>query len=459
MSSDSQPKVAAHEMPIHFVDLLLDAVCAVDAEGHFVFASAACERIFGYTPEEMIGRVMMAMVHPEDRPRTQKVAARVMAGQPVTHFENRYLRKDGQTVHIMWSARWSEADQLRIAVARDITERKHVESMQAALYAISEAAHTTEDLSALFGEIHQIIGGLLPATNFFVALYDESRDELRFPYYVDEHDHAPVPLTLDSDPLIGEVIRTGKALLLAPETTSVAPASAETALAMNAKYWLGVPLSSHNGTIGALVVRSYIGAIRYTDKDKELLKFVSTQIAATIERKQMYARLENLAQYDQLTGLPNRELLQDRLRAALVKARRDNKPLCLLYLDLDKFKQVNDSLGHAAGDLLLQIAAQRLKSCVRESDTVGRIGGDEFIVLLERIPYQRDVLAIANKIRVALNQTFALGNQNLKISPSIGVALYPQHGSDEKELLNHADKAMYLAKSEGGNRVETNSER
>src|SRR3569832_1429030 len=375
MNDDPQVKNAAYELPANFTDLLLDAVCAVDAEGRFVFASAACERIFGYATTEMIGRVMIEMVHSEDRARTQKMASQVMAGHPMTQIENRYVRKDGQIVHIMRSARWSEAEQLRIAVAHDITERKHVESMQAALYAISEAAHTTEDLSALFGEIHQIIGGLLPATNFFVALYDESRDELRFPYYVDEHDHAPVPLTLDSDPLIGEVIRTGKALLLAPETTSVAPASAETALAMNAKYWLGVPLSSHNGTIGALVVRSYIGAIRYTDKDKELLKFVSTQIAATIERKQMYARLENLAQYDQLTGLPNRELLQDRLRAALVKARRDNKPLCLLYLDLDKFKQMNDSLGHAAGDLLLQIAAQRLKSCVRETDTKGRIGG------------------------------------------------------------------------------------
>src|SRR3569623_2843018 len=335
MSSDSQPKVAAHEMPIHFVDLLLDAVCAVAAEGHFVFASAACERIFGFTPEEMIGRVMMAMVHPEDRPRTQNRAARVMAGHPVTHFEIRYLRKDGQTVHIMWSARLSEAEQLRIAVARDITERKHVESMQAALYAISEAAHTTEDLSALFREIHQIIGGLLPATNIFVALYDESRDELRFPYYVDEHAHAPEPLKLASEPLLGEVIRTGQALLLAPEPTTVAPASTELALAKNAKYWLGVPLRSLNGTIGALVVRSYTGAIRYTDKDKELLKFVSTQIAATIERKQIYARQENLPQNDQLTNQPNRELLQDRLRIALVKARRDNKPLCLLYLDLD----------------------------------------------------------------------------------------------------------------------------
>ena len=458
MNDDPQVKKAAYELPANFTDLLLDAVCAVDAEGRFVFASAACERIFGYAPTEMIGRVMIEMVHSEDRARTQKMASQVMAGHPMTHFENRYVRKDGQIVHIMWSARWSEADQLRIAVAHDITERKHVESMQAALYAISEAAHATEDLPALLQKIHQIIGELLPATNFLVALYAESSDEMSFPYYADEHDHAPVPLKLASDPLLGEVIRTGQALLLSPETITALPEQSGTALRKNSKYWLGVPLNSQKGTIGALVVRSYTGDIRYTDKDKYLLKFVSTQIAAAIERKQMYARLENLAQYDQLTNLPNRELLQDRLRTALIKARREKKQLCVLYLDLDKFKQVNDSLGHAAGDQLLQIAAQRLKTCVRESDTVARIGGDEFVVLFESIPSQEDILMVAEKIRVALNEAFVLDNQNLDISPSIGVAFYPRHGSDENQLLNRADKAMYFAKSEGGNRVEMNIE-
>lgn len=459
MNYHSHMKRPAHEPPIHFMDLLLDAICAVDAEGRFVFASAACERVFGYTPEEMIGRVMMEMVHPEDRSKTQKVAAEIMAGQPMTHFENRYIRKDGQIVHIMWSARWSEADRLRIAVARDITERKHVESMQAALYAISEAAHATEDLPALFREIHQIIGGLMPAANFFVALHDESNDALSFPYYVDDHDLTSGPSKLESDTRLGEVIRNGQALLISPEAGVAPPEQAGTVAGKAAQYWLGVPLSSHKGAIGALVVQSYTGDVRYTDKDKELLKFVSTQIAAAIERKQMYSRLENLAQYDQLTGLPNRELLQDRLRTALIKARREQNQLCLLYLDLDKFKQVNDRFGHAAGDRLLQIAAQRLKACVRESDTVARIGGDEFVVLFESIPSQTDILTVAEKIRVGLNQTFVLANHHLDISPSVGVAFYPQHGSDEKQLLNHADKAMYLAKGEGGNRVETSVER
>lgn len=440
--------------PSHFMDLLLDAVCAVDPQGRFVFVSAACEHIFGYTPQEMIGRVMIDMVHPDDRARTQIAAAEIMAGQAVTHFENRYVRKDGRIVHIMWSARWSETDQLRIAVARDITERKHVESMQAALYAISEAAHATEDLLALLREVHQIIGELLPADDFLVALYDDKSGELSFPYQADGDHQPPAPRKLDSDTLIGEVIRSEQMLLLSPETISTLPEPARMAVNKNTLYWLGAPLSSHKGVIGALVMQRYTKGACYTDADKELLQFVSTQIAAAIERKRMYARLEHLAQYDQLTGLPNRELLQDRLRTALARARREHEELCLLYIDMDKFKQVNDSLGHAAGDRLLQMVAQRLKECVRESDTVARIGGDEFVILFERIHSRENSLMMAEKIRVALNRSFDMGQQNLHILPSIGVAFYPEHGTDEKQLFNHADEAMYLAKHVGGNRIE-----
>src|SRR5471030_759625 len=158
----------AHASLLNVMDLLLDAICVVDVHGHFVFASAACERIFGYTPEEMIGRRMIEMVFPEDQAKTLQAASMVMDGHLQMHFENRYVRKDGQVVHISWSARWSEADQLRIAVARDVTELKRAESMQAALHNISEAAHSAEDLLALFRRIHQIIGNLLPANNFFV---------------------------------------------------------------------------------------------------------------------------------------------------------------------------------------------------------------------------------------------------------------------------------------------------
>ncbi|WP_137886646.1 diguanylate cyclase domain-containing protein [Pseudomonas sp. 2FE] len=437
-----------------FIDLLLDAICVVDVEGRFVFVSAACERIFGYTPEEMIGRAMIEMVVPEDRARTLQAANEIMSGQPKPHFENSYLRKDGQVVHIMWSARWSEADQLRVAVARDITKRKQAESMQAALYSISEAAHAAKDLLALFQRIHQIIGELLPALNFSVALYDEKNDQLSFPYHVDEHDQAPAPRKPDACTLCAEVIRTGQPLLLTAETLTALPEHLRAVGGRNSLCWLGVPLNSHKGTIGALMVKSYSGGARYTEKDKELLQFVSTQVAAAIERKQLHARLQYMAQYDQLTNLPNRALLHDRLRTALARARREQGRLSLLYLDLDKFKQVNDTFGHAAGDRLLQEVANRLKQCVREADTVARIGGDEFVVLLESIQVPEHASIVAEKIRSALNQPLDMEGHSLHILPSIGVALYPEHGDEEKQLLKHADEAMYFAKKNGGNRFQ-----
>ena len=201
---------------IGVLDLLLDAICVVDAHGRFVFVSAAFERIFGYAPQEVIGRPMIELVYPADRERTLQAASEIMAGTPKPHFENRYVRKDGQVVHILWSAHWSEADQLRLAVAHDITELKRAESLRTALFDISEAAHAAEDLLALFRRIHQIIGGLLPARNFFVALYDRANDELSFPYFVDEHDEPPPSCRLDSGTLSAEVIRSGQPLFLTP---------------------------------------------------------------------------------------------------------------------------------------------------------------------------------------------------------------------------------------------------
>ncbi|MBW8307829.1 MAG: diguanylate cyclase [Thiobacillus sp.] len=434
------------------MDLLLDAICVVDGRGRFVFVSAAGERIFGYTSAEMIGRPMIDFVFLEDRARTLQAVDEIVEGQPQPHFENRYVRKDGQIVHIMWSARWSETDQVRVAVARDVTERKRAETMQAALYAISEAAHSAGNLIALFERIHQIIGGLLPAVNFSIALYDKSKDELTFPYYIDEYDQAPAPQKLDSAVLGAEVIRTGQVLLHTPDT-----GGDRSAVGRDSLNWLGVPLNAKKGIIGALVVKNYCAEARYTQKDIELLQFVSAQIATAIERKQTEIWLQHIARHDPLTDLPNRELFHDRLQTALLWAKRNKKLLSLLYIDLDRFKQVNDALGHPIGDLLLQEVAHRLKQCVRESDTVGRVGGDEFLVLLHDIPLPEDAVVVAEKIRIALGRRYDLADQRVHISPSIGVALYPAHGDDYKQLIRYADEAMYNAKKSGGNRFQVTS--
>ena len=450
-------KTKNYLQPGNIVDLLLDAICVVDREGRFIFVSPACERVFGYSADEMIGRAMIDMVYPPDREITLQAARDIMSGNSKPNFENRYLRKDGQIVHILWSARWSDNDQVRIAVAHDISERKRGESLQAALFAISEAAHSTSDLPGLFRQVHMIHGELLPTIHFSVMLLDEQSGELSFPYHADERQHVSAAHDPSSAALGAEVIRSGKTLLLSAETLAQQPEHLRT-LDCDSHYWLGVPLNSHKGTVGALIVQSQSPDARYNEKDKELLQFVSIQVATAIERQQMISRLQFMAQYDQLTGLPNRALLADRLQLALARAKREQLQLALLFLDLDKFKQVNDTLGHTAGDLLLQLVAERIQHCLRAMDTVARFAGDEFVVLLEDFHSPDHASLVAEKIRLALNQPFDIHGHSHRVLPSIGIALYPQHATNSQQLLSQADNAMYLAKKNGGNRYQLGAE-
>ncbi len=172
------------------------------------------------------------------------------------------------------------------------------------------------------------------------------------------------------------------------------------------------------------------------------------------ERKQAEEQAHYLAHYDALTDLPNRILITDRIRQALTKARRDRAHMALMFVDLDNFKPVNDELGHDIGDLLLKEVARRLHDSMRESDTAARIGGDEFIVLLPDVETEHDAVIVAEKICHALCQPFEIGCHRLNISCSIGVAVYPEHGSDAEQLIKHADIAMYCAKKNGRNNVK-----
>jgi diguanylate cyclase (GGDEF)-like protein/PAS domain S-box-containing protein len=170
--------------------------------------------------------------------------------------------------------------------------------------------------------------------------------------------------------------------------------------------------------------------------------------------KQYEARLQHQAHHDALTGLPNRALFQDRFRETLGRARRHRSEAAVLVLDLDRFKNINDSLGHALGDLLLQAVAQRLTASVREVDTVARFGGDEFAVLLDTMENGQKAGHVAQKLVDALAHPFQLGGHELYISASIGIGCYPQDGTDAEVLFKNADTAMYRAKAEGRNNYQ-----
>jgi len=167
-------------------------------------------------------------------------------------------------------------------------------------------------------------------------------------------------------------------------------------------------------------------------------------------RKATDERVQHLAHHDQLTDLPNRMLLSDRLFQSLAQVRREQGTLAVMFLDLDDFKPVNDTLGHDIGDLLLKKVALRLRGCApRDSDTVARLGGDEFVILLAQIEKAADAAVVARKILTAIKRPFLIGAHCIEISTSVGIAVYPEHGEDVSRLLKNADTAMYHAKKAG----------
>jgi diguanylate cyclase (GGDEF)-like protein len=173
-----------------------------------------------------------------------------------------------------------------------------------------------------------------------------------------------------------------------------------------------------------------------------------------IERQRSEQRIRHMAHHDELTGLPNRALLNDRLAQALGQAARTGRPLALLFLDLDGFKYINDSLGHEVGDRLLRTVAARLQAIVRQGDTVARLGGDEFVVMLVDLEHDGDAAVVAHEIVRALSRPLRADDRTLHVTASLGVATFPADGDSAELLLKHADAAMYRAKAQGRNGVQ-----
>ncbi|MFC4258152.1 diguanylate cyclase domain-containing protein [Marinobacter lacisalsi] len=423
-----------------FTDLLLDAVCVVDEDGYLRYISAAGERIFGYAPAEMVGRPMFDFVHPQDRQKTLASVNRVLSGEPLLNFENRYLRKDGTVAHIMWSARWSEAEGIRVGIARDVTERRHGEVMRAALYAISEAATASNELPALLERLQPVMEELLPAGSLTLAWCDPMSGCIEFPFVTNKRgDMTALPFE-QAESVCRRVIACRRPLIL-----NQAGACGEAPFSC-----LGVPLELAGRASGALTVLSDEPGATYSTQDRELLQFIAVQLAGATERIEMQARMTYMAQHDQLTGLPNRALFMDRLQIALARAHRHNTRLAVLFLDLNDFKTVNDRYGHGAGDQLLQAVATTLSQSIRDVDTAARLGGDEFVVLLESIEQPEDAGMVAEKLLSSLSLPYAVGGVSVRSVPSIGWSVYPDHGRDADTLIAHADHAMYRRKQGPG---------
>lgn len=413
-----------------YVDLLLDAICAVDEDSRIIYISNGAHRVFGYPPEELIGKRMLDLLHPEDHDKTQQSINSVMQDKQVLDFENRYVRKDGQVVHLLWSTSWSEQHKMRLGVARDITRIKAAEEMQNSLIAISDTAHRTNGIKQICQQILFHLDSHISIATFGVevSLINDFKWHTIFESVGD----------------CMSLLKNGVKLRIASDNQIVLEK-------IDGKLMLLVPLvfdEDYQGIIGlALMEQDY----SLNENDRALLTFTALQVATAIERHQRFERLQHLALYDALTGLPNRELFQDRVNRSLLRAKREHTHFALMYMDLDKFKEANDTYGHAAGDHLLKEAAERITDCVRETDTVVRFGGDEFVVLLETVENRKGALGVAEKIRLALSEPYEWQEHEIELSVSIGIALFPEQGEQITQLIAAADEAMYKAKKCGKN--------
>ncbi|MEQ5817182.1 diguanylate cyclase [Marinobacter sp. NFXS11] len=397
------------------VNLILDTIFVVNESGEIVFVSEACHQLLGYSPEEMIGTSLVKYIHPEDLERTLAAARRVMSGHHHVDFENRYLHKDGHAVNILWSARWAEEDRLRIAVARDVTALRRANQTRDALYRISEAAHEAQTLQALCTGIRSVVEELFPESCLHLGFNDPHTETLTFPDWGNEG------RCMDSETLLARA-------------------------ATGSENSLALPMVVEKAVLGLLIIERAATATVFNAADQSLLEFIAAQVATVIERKRADENLRFLAHHDGLTGLTNRSLFYDRLETALRSASRNEGRLALLYLDVNEFKKINDTMGHEAGDQLLIEMAQRLRDCTREADTVARMGGDEFTVLLTDVHGRDSVENAMAKIREILTLPVALGGATVRVSCSMGAAMYPEDGETASQLVSKADSAMYGSK-------------
>jgi diguanylate cyclase (GGDEF)-like protein len=376
---------------------------------------------------------------------------------------------------------------------QQVLQRQRGERLQAALFRIAELANTSEGLEKFYAAMHQVISGLLYARNFYIALIDVESGHLTFPYSVDDIDSVRPPRAHGRG-LTEYVLRHGKPLLADPREVERLIALGEVShFGTRAVCWLGVPLVLGGKAMGVLALQSYSPEHTYSERDQELLTFVSYHIANALQRKQAAASLkqayaglerrvtertralalanrdlrEQIAErerierrlkyetlHDSLTGLPNRTLLLQRLEQAMQRsATNPDEQFAVLFIDLDRFKVINDSVGHLVGDDLLFQVGGRIRACLKTRDVVARLGGDEFAVLLDGIHDSGKATLIAERIINELQTPFRLGTKEIFTSASVGVALSSPHYRQPEELLRDADAAMYNAKDGGRHRA------
>lgn len=442
----SSPIPTTPETPtLHFEAALrqvADAVVTTNASGNVTFMNAAAELLTGTRRAAATGKQLSSVLSIVDSATGAAIDAAVGAAGKTDIAESSVrnavllgVAERPIIIEYQVSAIRDERDALcgTVTVFRDVTPRRNAElalqSTEETLLANAEALFEEKERARV--TLHSIGDGVI-STDFRgrVSFLNNVAERITG-WTQTEASGRPLDKTfllVDAttrecvNPPAMEAIIENRTVRVESDCVLIRRDGQESAVEVSAS-----PIhDKHDGVVGAVVVAHDV-----------------------TEARDLSAKLARLALHDDLTGLPNRVLLADRLEKALDRAQRHGSTVSLLFVDLDHFKPVNDSLGHDVGDRLLQQVAARLLGCVRSADTVSRYGGDEFIVMLPDIAHPEDAAVCAGKILTALSAPFLIGEHRLQISASIGIAGSPQGTIDSTTLMKHADAAMYEVKSDG----------
>lgn len=422
--------------------------------------------MLGYASEELIGHDVAGITFPEDRPHGLRSADDAMRDAAAVVAEQRFLCRDGR---VLWVRRTLSAIRSKegkpdylVNVVEDITDRKQEELRRTMEHAVTRALAEEESLIQLFPVVIRDICRNM-GWEFGVAwVWDHVSQGLKVcaswgadapevrEFVADSMQRTIRPQPGEQQGLIRRTYASGEAIWL----NDVAPAQGfrRAHLIWNAGLHGAFAFPLLRGTEVVGVMEFYHRGSR--EPEKALIgtaQSIGRQIGQYMGRREAEEALKFVAGHDGLTRLPNRMMFNQRLEHALALAQRGSSRLAVLFIDLDRFKVINDTLGHESGDILLREVAARLQGQLRTTDTVARLGGDEFVVLIENVTDPVFIGWLARKLIETLSASFTLSGSEYNVTASIGVSTYPDDGGDAQTLLKHADIAMYRSKEQGRN--------
>ncbi len=432
-----------------------------DTQGRVLSINPYGEKLFGYSGGELVGRNVVGSIVPERDTRGQDLRAMIRAIERhpdhFHHNENENMTRDGRWLWLAWRntfvAEGLDGRPEILSVGVDITDRKRAED---ALHALATASQLPGEEGIFERTVKQLAWAYGVKYAFIGTFVDETRSSIRIESFWDGERIGQGKVYAIRGTPCADVLR-GRIDHVERDVARKYPQD-RVLQELGVESYYGAPLRDTGNTpIGILAIMD-TRPLELPRWNRYLINVFAERIAGELLRRCAEENIYRLAHYDTLTGLPNRLLFQDRLEQALAQARRNGSFLALLFIDLDHFKHVNDTLGHAGGDILLREVAGRIGSLLRKSDTVARLGGDEFTVLMTGFHSDAELVrittAMSREVIQILAEPFRIDGTDVHISASVGITCFPTDGSNLDYLVRNADLAMYKAKERGRNCYE-----